>query len=44
MKRYSKDREKAMELYQELLLNYPGSILSTEARRRFRYLRGDNFS
>lgn len=32
----------AMELYQELLINYPGSLLTTEARRRFRALRGDD--
>ncbi len=32
---------KAMELYQQLLLNYPGSIYSQTARNRFRKLRGD---
>jgi tetratricopeptide (TPR) repeat protein len=36
------DKEKAMELYQQLLIDYPGSLLTTEARRRFRALRGDN--
>ncbi len=35
------DIEKAMELYQDLLIEYPGSLYSVEARRRFRYLRGD---
>ncbi|MCK5765863.1 MAG: tetratricopeptide repeat protein [Bacteroidales bacterium] len=35
------DREKAMELYQELLTQYPGSIYTVEARRKFRGLRGD---
>jgi len=34
--------EKAMALYQQLLIDYPGSLLTTEARRRFRALRGDN--
>ncbi len=33
--------EKAMELYQQLLVDYPGSVLSIEARNRFRALRGD---
>lgn len=36
------NREKAMELYQRLLIEYPGSLLTTEARRRFRELRGDH--
>lgn len=35
------DKEKAMELYQQLLLNYPGSLYTVEARKRFRMLRGD---
>ncbi len=35
------NREKAKELYQKLLLDYPGSINVYEARRRFRQLRGD---
>ena len=33
--------EKAKELYQNLLLNYPGSIFVNEARKQFRMLRGD---
>ena len=36
-----KDKEKAKELYQELILKYPGSIYIVEARKRFRSLRGD---
>lgn len=32
---------KAMEYYQELLLNYPGSLFTVEARKRYRSLRGD---
>lgn len=36
-----KNKEKAMELYQKLLSEYPGSILVVEARQRFRSLRGD---
>ena len=35
------DVEKAMELYQELLIKFPGSIYTIEARRKFRLLRGD---
>ncbi len=36
-----KDSFKAMELYQQLLLDYPDSIYTVEARTRFRILRGD---
>ena len=32
---------KAMELYQELLLKYPASTFTVEARKRYRILRGD---
>jgi tetratricopeptide (TPR) repeat protein len=35
------DKDKAMELYQNHLTKYPGSIYSVEARKRFRQLRGD---
>jgi len=31
----------AMEYYQELLLHYPGSLFTVEARKRYRSLRGD---
>ena len=34
-------KEKAMELYQEHLKNYPGSVFTAEARKRFRFLRKD---
>ncbi len=34
--------EKAMELYRELLIRYPGSVYTMEARRKFRNLRGDD--
>lgn len=34
--------EKAKELYEKLLTDYPGSLYTTEARKRFRRLRGDN--
>lgn len=37
-----KDQTKAMEYYQELLIKYPGSLYTVEARKRFRELRGDN--
>jgi len=36
-----KDNAKAMELYQELLTKYPGSLYVVDARKRFRTLRGD---
>ncbi|REJ85320.1 MAG: hypothetical protein DWQ44_01305 [Bacteroidetes bacterium] len=36
-----KDTVRAMELYQELLTKYPGSLYVVEARKRFRSLRGD---
>lgn len=35
------DKNKAKELYQEMLTKYPGSIYVVEARKRFRELRGD---
>lgn len=36
-----KDEARAMELYQDLLTDYPGSIYTMAARRKFRVLRGD---
>lgn len=35
------DKAKAMDMYQELLTKYPGSLFVVEARKRFRSLRGD---
>lgn len=35
------DKDKAMELYKKILMNYQGSIYVVEARKRFRTLRGD---
>lgn len=35
------DFEKAKALYEELIVDYPGSLYVVEARRRFRELRGD---
>ena len=35
-------KQKAMDLYQEVLVKYPGSLYTVEARKRFRRLRGDN--
>lgn len=35
------DKEKAMQLYQDLIINYKDSVLVVEARKRFRNLRGD---
>jgi len=36
------NRDRAMELYQKILTDYPGSLFVTEARKRFRLLRGDH--
>jgi tetratricopeptide (TPR) repeat protein len=38
---YLKNKSKAMEFYQELIVNFPGSLLTFEARQRYRILRGD---
>ena len=38
------NKAKAMELYQELLTNYPGSTFAVYARNSFRKLRGDNLN
>ena len=35
------DLDAAKELYNKLLLDYPGSLYVVEARKRFRQLRGD---
>lgn len=36
-----KDSQKAMEIYSDLLMKYPGSTFGVEARKRYRNLRGD---
>ncbi|HEY1045339.1 MAG TPA: tetratricopeptide repeat protein, partial [Bacteroidia bacterium] len=36
-----KDLEKAKKMYETIILNYTGSLYITEARKRFRNLRGD---
>ena len=36
-----KDTQKAMEYYQKLMKDYPGSLFTVEARKRYRALRGD---
>lgn len=36
-----KDTDNAIRFYERLLMEYPGSIYSFEARNRFRFLRGD---
>lgn len=41
---YLKDKEKAKQLYQDILTKYPGSLYTVEARKRFRTLRGDNLN
>jgi tetratricopeptide (TPR) repeat protein len=35
------DREKAAEYYKKILFDYKGSLLTVEARKRFRAIRGD---
>jgi len=35
------DSKKAMELYEKILFDHPGSLFTVEARKRFRKLRGD---
>jgi TolA-binding protein len=35
------DHERAKELYQQILTEFPGSLYAVEARKRFRQLRGD---
>ncbi len=35
------NKEAAMELYTEIMTQYPGSLRNADARNRFRYLRGD---
>lgn len=37
-----KDTAKAMEYYEKLMANYPGSTYVVEARKKYRTLRGDN--
>lgn len=38
------DKEKAKKAYQDVLTNYPGSVFTVEARKRYRELRGDNLN
>ncbi|MBM3455224.1 MAG: tetratricopeptide repeat protein [Bacteroidetes bacterium] len=38
------DKEQAQETYKRLLMEYKSSLFSAEARKRFRALRGDQFS
>jgi hypothetical protein len=35
------DKEKALEYYKRLMIDFKGSLFSTEARSRIRFLRGD---
>ncbi len=39
---YLKDIPRAMEYYQKVMKDYPGSLFVIDARKRFRALRGDN--
>ena len=38
------DSVKAMDYYQKIILNHEGSIYASEARSRFRFLRGDEIT
>jgi TolA-binding protein len=38
---YLKDVTRAMECYQKLMKDYPGSLFVVDARKKFRTLRGD---
>lgn len=38
------NKTKAQELYQSVLLKYPGSLFTVEARKRYRKLRGDTIN
>lgn len=38
------DNTKAFEYYKKLITQYPGSLYTTEARKRYRQLRGDKIS
>ena len=38
------DYNKASETYKRIMMDYPGSLYTTEARKRFRILRGDKIS
>ncbi len=35
------DKAKALELYQDLIVKYPGSVFVVDARKKYRLLRGD---
>ena len=39
---YLKNKEKAKSLYQKIITDYPGSLYTVKARKRFRILRGDD--
>lgn len=39
-----REKDKAMEVYKQVIMNYPGSIFTAEARKRFRALRGDKLN
>lgn len=41
LEEYLNKPDEAMEIYQSLLKTYPGSLYTSEARKRFRNLRGD---
>ncbi len=38
------DSDKAKKLYQDVLLNYPASLYTVEARKRYRKMRGDGIN
>jgi len=42
--RAKNNREKAQALYEKILTDYPGSLYTAEARKRYRILRGDRIN
>lgn len=39
---YFEDKEKAAEMYKQLMFDFPGSLYSAESRKRYRELRGED--
>ena len=42
--KYLNKIDEAKKAYEQLIVSYPGSIYTVQARKRFRDLRGDNLS
>jgi len=41
---YLNEKEKAMQVYQDFLVKYPGSVFISDARKKYRLLRGDQIN